>query len=38
MFNIDARAKCNAEALTRDVCNLGILNADNLIISHGNIL
>jgi hypothetical protein len=38
MFIIDARAKCNAETLTGDVCNLRILNADNLIISHGNIL
>jgi hypothetical protein len=38
MFNIDARAECNAEALTGDVCNLGIPNADYTIISHGNIL
>jgi len=38
MFNLDARAECNAEASTGDVFNLGISNADNLIIPHGNIL
>lgn len=38
MFNLDARAECNAEASTGDVCNLGIPNADNIIIPHGNIL
>jgi hypothetical protein len=34
MYYIDGRAEFYAETLTGDVCNLGISNANHLIISH----
>lgn len=38
IFDIDARAECNAKAPVGNVFNTGVPNADHPVISHGYIL